>query len=237
MTPRDLFGMQEPMLAAPVVEKIQQQPVVTEASIMKSTVATRKRFLKKTEKSGMDLLFEDLYQILQAPIYSPLLDLLRSPLCPNIIVPKAYVSDVSGVDVVEVDSSEMEGADVSIPYDAWGQPWVEDQNGLCWSEEGLLVLQVKLFWRSLEELALNNNELEKWSVLKWIFRPTVWKHYQWDKTTGSSRCFPSHERDDPFSFHNCCIAARVDADGVREGVRRNTPADIIKAVEKVCTFD
>ena len=233
MTPRDTFVLQqEPLLPAPVVDG-----TVTEASIMKSTVATRKRFLKKTEKLGMDLLFEELYQILQAPIYSPLLDLLRLPLCPNIVVPSAYVSDVSGVAVVEVDSSEMEGADVAIPYEAWGQPWFEDRHGLNWSQNGLLLLQVKLFWRSLDELALSNNELEKWSVLKWIFRPMVWKHYVFDRKIGKSQCFPQHERDDPFSFHNCCIAARVLADVVREGVRRNVPAEIIKAVDKVCTFD
>jgi hypothetical protein len=89
----------------------------------------------------------------------------------------------------------------------------------------------------MEELALNNNEQEKWSVLRWIFRPAIWKHYVYDKRIGRSHCFEVHERDETFSFHNCCIAARVDEDTVREGVRRNIPVEVVKAVEKVCSFD
>ena len=60
MTPRDLFGVVEPM-PVPVVEETQRK-VITEASIKKSTRAKRKYFLKNVEKSGMDLLFEELYQ-------------------------------------------------------------------------------------------------------------------------------------------------------------------------------
>ena len=54
---------------------------------------------------------------------------------------------------------------------------------------------------------------------------------------GKSQCFEVHERDDPFSFHNCCMSACMDGDVIQEGVRRNIPEHLIKAVDKVCKFD
>lgn len=83
--------------------------------------------------------------------------------------------------------------------------------------EKLPFTQVRVFWRSMEELVLNNNEQEKLSVRpKWIFRPARYKRYIYDKRIGRSHCLEVHEREEPFTFHNCCIAARVDEEGVRE---------------------
>lgn len=188
------------------------------------TAKVEKYLAAKYEQSGNGLLFDDLFTLLKGPIFA----------IANF--PKQFSSDIRGVDVVEVDDDEI-AQSVAVPYEAWNEPWVEDRHALGWSFEGLLFLQVRLFWRSLEELGLNNNELEKWSALRWILRPAIWKHFVWDKKLNKSHCFPVHERDDPFSFHNCCIAARMDEDEIRAGVRRNVSAEIIKAVEKVCTFD
>lgn len=171
-------------------------------------------------------------------LFQDLLEYLKSPLLPEKVkLPTEFASDVGRVAVIEDDDEESRIDLTPTPYEAWGEAWVSDVNGHKWSREGLLFTQVRLFWRSLEELTLINNEQEKWSVLRWLFRPAYWKHYVYDQRIGRSRCFEVHERDEPFSFHNCCIAARMDADVVREGVRRNIPADVIKAVERVCSFD
>lgn len=222
-------------------ENIQKRPYrhhpVTAEKFEKSVVKKRKTLVENLENSGTLILFEEVFEILKAPIYSALYELLKAPLCPNVYVPSEYRSDVKGVAVIDEMDGDEAAVGIQIPYVPWGQPWFEDNKGLPWSKDGLLCLQIKLFWRSLDELALSNNELEKWSVLRWIFRPTIWKHYIYKKEEGKSVCFPNHERDDPFSFHNCCIAARMLADVVRDGVRRNVSAEVIKAVDKVCTFD
>lgn len=123
-----------------------------------------------------------------------------------------------------------------IAYEAWGEPWIEDRNGFSTSFEGIGHLQKLVFWESLEEMGLINNELEKWSVLKWVFTPAIRKLYIFDRRINRSHCLPWHERDHPFSFHNCCIAARVDEEDIRNGFRRNVPAEIIQAVERVCAY-
>jgi hypothetical protein len=82
-------------------------------------------------------------------------------------------------------------------------------------------------------LALSNNEHEKWSVLKWMYRPAIWRYYVWDRRIQRSHALLVHETDEPFTFHNCCIAARMDEDVIREGVRRHCPADLIEAVARV----
>lgn len=196
-----------------------------------SQAAKRAKLARHLEKSNNLVLFDELLDYLKAPLLKH-----------NVDLDATYASDVGTVEVIEVDEdgeSRTQEADdaVVIPYEAWGNDWVTDSNGLTWSKEGLLFTQVRLFWRSMEELALNNNEQEKWSVLRWIFRPAIWKHYVFDKSIGKSHCLEVHERDETFSFHNCCIAARVDGDVVREGVRRNIPVEVFKAVERVCTFD
>src|SRR5574338_1605141 len=171
-------------------------------------------------------------------LFDELLDYLKAPLLKQAELPEEYSSDIGKVVVAEEDEDEeSRAASVQVPYDPWGNAWVVDRHGLGWSHAGLVYTQVRLFWRSMEELALSNNEQEKWSVLRWIFRPAIWKYYVYNKLSGTSRCLEVHERDEPFSFHNCCIAARMDEDAVREGVRRNVPAEVVKAVEKVCKFD
>ncbi len=189
-----------------------------------SQEAKRAKLVRHLEQSNNLVLFDEM------------LDYLKVPLLRNTQLPTEYASDVGKVAVVE-DDEEASAETVQIPYEAWGDVWVTDAKGHHWSKEGLLFTQVRLFWRSMEELALSNNAQEKWSVLRWIFRPAIWKHYVYDKRIGKSHCFEVHERDEPFTFHNCCIAAIMDAEVVREGVRRNVPAEVIKAVERVCKFD
>ena len=222
LTNFDLFGH-------PVVVPNTSNPPVRRRVV--SEEAKRAKLIRHLEQNNNFLLFEEL------------LDFLKAPLLTAAKLPNEYASDVGQVAVVEEEDrskaeiEEARAATIEIPYEPWGESWVVDAKGLHWSREALLFTQVRLFWRSMEELALNNNEQEKWSVLRWIFRPAIWKHYVYDKRIGKSHCMEVHERDEPFSFHNCCIAARVDGDVVREGVRRNIPVEVIKAVEKVCSFD
>ena len=222
LTNFDLFG--HPVVVPPVSNPPVRRRVVSEE-------AKRAKLIRHFEKTN------------NLPLFEELLDFLKAPLLTAARLPKEYASDVGQVAVVEEEDrskaeiEEARAATIEIPYEPWGESWVVDAKGLHWSREALLFTQVRLFWRSMEELALNNNEQEKWSVLRWIFRPAIWKHYVYDKRIGRSHCFEVHERDETFSFHNCCIAARVDEDTVREGVRRNIPAEVGKADEKVCKFD
>ena len=220
LTDFDLFG--HPVASSQAID-----PPVRRRSV--SQAAKRAKLARHLEQSNNLVLFDEL------------LDFLKAPLLKNTVeLDATFASDVGTVAVIEADEdgcSQDADEAIAIPYEAWGTAWVKDANGLAWSKEGLLFTQVRLFWRSMEELALNNNEQEKWSVLRWIFRPAIWKHYVYDKRIGKSHCMEVHERDEPFSFHNCCIAARVDEDTVREGVRRNIPVEVVKAVEKVCSFD
>lgn len=219
LTDFDLFGHP---VASP-------QPVSNSTPVRRRVVsqeAKRAKLVRHLAESSNLMLFDEL------------LDFLKAPLLKHVDLPAEYASDIAKVAVVEVEDDEDTRADAAvIPYDAWGDAWVTDAKNLNWSKEALLFTQVRLFWRSMEELSLSNNEQEKWSVLRWIFRPAIWKHYVYDKRIGKSHCLEVHERDEPFGFHNCCIAARMDEDAVREGVRRNVPAEVIKAVEKVCKFD
>lgn len=210
-------------------------PIVVE-SIQSTTPPVRRVVSPSAKRAKLARLLENSNNLL---LFDELLDFLKAPLLKQVSVEAEFASDVGSVAVIEVDEegSTDRDVDIAIPYVPWGSAWVDDANGLSWSKDGLLFTQVRLLWRSMEELALNNNEQEKWSVLRWIFRPAIWKHYVYDKSIGKSHCLEVHERDETFSYHNCCIAARVDADVVREGVRRNIPAEVVKAVEKVCTFD
>ena len=195
------------------------------------------RIRKVSQEAKRAKLIRHLEESTNLMLFDELLDFLKAPLLKNCQLPHEYQSDIGKVAVLEDDDDEVGNAmAIAIPYESWGEAWVTDKTGLNWSTEGLLFTQVRLFWRSMEELALSHNEQEKWSVLRWIFRPAIWKHYVYDKRVGKSHCLEVHERDEPFSFHNCCIAARMDEDSVREGVRRNVPVEIVKAVEKVCSF-
>jgi len=220
LTDFDLFG--HPVASSQAIDPPVRRRAVSQA-------AKRAKLARHLEQSNNLVLFDELLYFLKAPLLKNTVELDAT-----------FASDVDTVAVIEADEdgcSQDADEAIAIPNEAWGTAWVKDANGLAWSKEGLLFTQVRLFWRSMEELALNNNEQEKWSVLRWIFRPAIWKHYVYDKRIGKSHCMEVHERDEPFSFHNCCIAARVDGDVVREGVRRNIPVEVIKAVEKVCSFD
>lgn len=173
-------------------------------------------------------------------LFDELAEYLRQPL-----IARAAWSDEMGRSdrfdvplVTETEDQEAESGDTAtdIPYESWGKPWVVDDNGLSWSAEAVQHLQIQLLWESLEEMALTNNELEKWNVLKWIFMPAIRKYYVWSKALGKSRVFELHERDHPFSFHNCCMAARADEDLIRDTFRRYLDPEALNAVLKVCTF-
>ena len=201
------------------------KPVPARSRAVVSQEMKQKRLIRKLESNL--LLFPDLLETLSRPIFV------------NAMFPAEFMSDIGNVAVPDEDVADDEeaAASVNIPYEAWGDAWITDDKDLKWSMESMLFLQIRLFWRSMEELALNNNAQEKWSVLRWIFRPAIWKYFMYNQRIGKSRCLDVHENDEPFGFHNCCIAARMDEDAVREGVRRNMPADIIKAVEAVCRFN
>ena len=215
----DLFGH-------PVVNPQSQAASIPVRRRIVSEEAKRAKLIRHLEASSNLVLFDEL------------LDFLKAPLLKNVELPTEYASDIGKVAVIEFDDDEDSRDNaVAMPYEAWGEAWVVDDKEFGWSQEGLLFTQVRLFWRSMEELTLADNEQDKWSVLKWIFRPAIWKHYVYDKSVGKSHCKEVHENDEPFGFHNCCLAARLDEDLVREGVRRNIPVDVIKAVEKVCSFN
>ena len=134
------------------------------------------------------------------------------------------------------DSFTQESQDNEIPYEPWGEAWVTDRHGLNWSKEGINFMQIRMLWRAFEELSLHNNAEEKWSSLLWIFRPAIWKHYVWEEKKQTSQVDTFHERDHPFSYHNCCIAARVDGEILREQIKKHVPKHLLERIEKVCTF-
>jgi hypothetical protein len=214
----DLFGEPMPDLRPSQVVSSQHRRTV-------SPEAKRKQALRRYEESQNLLLFEEILDFLRAPLLS------GSALSPQILSDRAEVALVPETG----DEANCE-IDPDIPYESWGGVWVQDRHNLKWSRKGILFLQNQVFWESLEELSLHNNEYEKWSVLKWIFSPALIKQYIFDERIAKSHCLITHERDHPFSFHNCCIAARLDENQVRDGVRRNIPAEIYEAVNKVVTY-
>ena len=214
----DLFGNPLPDLRA-------SPPVPAQHRRNVSPEAKRKLALRRFEGSPNLLLFEGI------------LDFLRAPLLAGTAFAPQILSDRAEVAVMPDAGEEVNGViDPDIPYVSWGDVWVEDCHNLRWSREGILFLQTQVFWESLEELSLHNNEHEKWSVLKWIFSPALVKQYIFDERIAKSHCLITHERDHPFSFHNCSIAARMDEEGIRDGVRRNIPVEIYEAVRKVVTY-
>jgi hypothetical protein len=154
--------------------------------------------------------------------------MLAKPIIASFAVPKANQSDKAGISFTEAER-ETEKCDMAIPYEPWGDAFIVDANDLGWSEEGLLFLRVRLFWESFDELALSNNEREKWDILKWIFKPVIRKQYTYGKPV-----VEWHQNDEFFSFHNCCLAVGMDEDVLRNGIVRNVDPEIIKAVMRVC---
>lgn len=173
------------------------------------------------------------------PLWDNLFQFLTEPLN---ITPDAELRHGDGgraVVPVEADvapQDDVEDVTPEIPYQAWGEPVVTDRHGLLWSDEGLEALRRRVWRESFEEMMLHNNEPEKWSVLKWIFRPAVWKYYVYQESAGSQSCLEIHEMDEPFGFYNCCLAVGVDPDEVRTMVRRKLPAELMKEIDRVCTF-
>lgn len=201
-----------------------------------------KRQARPSRKDPEVLRLKALQRELQNPtlqLFSELLEYLTRPIFTADFLPSEFRnSDRQHVVTTEETGDEApELVTDAIPYEAWGPAWVVDGNQLVWSAEGIQTLQNMLFWESMEEMTLHNNEHDKWSVLKWVFMPAIRKYYVFDRRIGASRCLKEHEREQTFSYANCAMAACMDADEVREGFRRNVPAEIIKAVEKVCKFD
>lgn len=191
-----------------------------------SIEAKRRKMLRRELANPTPMLFPEIMEYLASPVFS-------EKFLPN----EFRLSDRRIVNLLEETGDEVD-PDVAlvVPYHPWGTEWIEDSNGLKWSREGVQALQNFLFWESMEEMTLINNEHEKWSILKWVFLPAIRKYYVFDKRIGKSRCLEEHERDQTLSFHNCCMSACMDEEMVRAGFRRNLPAELIKAVEKVCTF-
>lgn len=156
---------------------------------------------------------------------------LVEPIAPRLhFVPAAYRSDKAYVALVGHELTD-EGCDADIPYEPWGSAWVVDANGLAWSAEAVQFLRIRVFWESLDELALKNNEREKWDVLKWMFKPVFRRLYVYGRPP-----VEWHENDEPFSFHNCCNAVGMDEEIIRDGMRRHVDPEIITAVERVCSY-
>ncbi|MDK9702379.1 MAG: hypothetical protein OEL20_04515 [Sulfuritalea sp.] len=165
------------------------------------------------------------------------LEYLQTPLLSREGIPEEYRSDRSEVQVnYELADDDATFVEPEIQRVPWGATWIASENAGEWSEEALRTLQVLVFWESMEELTLVENQLEKWSVLKWIFMPAVRKYYVWSQKLGRSRCLEMHENEYAFSFHLCCMAARMNEDEIREGVIRNIHPELHKAVTRVCTF-
>jgi hypothetical protein len=117
-----------------------------------------------------------------------------------------------------------------------GDPWVVSHEQCPWHRDEITLIQCKLYHQSLLELTLSDNENEKWDVLKWIFAPAVTKRYIYDERIGRSHCLTLHEYDHPFSFRNCCIAARRDEDEWRDIVRANIGPSIFEAICKIVKY-
>lgn len=199
------------------------QPLVVQAPLIhqprprrKDPEALRLKALRNELKNPTLLLFDEVLEFLRKPILS-ITD-----------IPQEYRSDRASVEPAKGEIDEVIGPDIA--YQPWGDVWIEDKNGLSWSADGIHHLQKLLFWESMEEMALINNELEKWSVLKWVFRPAIRKYYVWSKKLGRSRGFQEHERDDTFSFHNCSMAVCMKEDVIRDGFSRNLPVELIQQV-------
>lgn len=171
----------------------------------------------------------------QLDLFEQALEALKGQMLLSFDMPD-FVSDCRGVTPAAEEEGEAIEATPEIPYVSWGKPWFADRSGMVWSGEALVYLAQRLLWRSLEELALTDNEHDKWSCLKWIFKPALRKEYVYDKKLGRSQVFTVHENDEPFSFHNCCLLTGMDEDEIRQGVRRVLPAVVVEAVEQVCKY-
>ena len=117
------------------------------------------------------------------------------------------------------------------PEASWGSVWVTDRHGFEWSKAGCIQMQHMLLQRSIELLTLIGFPKDKFDVLRWVFAPAVrqvyYAHHSGRIITGKV-----HQRDEPFSFHNCCIASAMNADTLREGIERNLPKVLVDCVQQ-----
>lgn len=163
-------------------------------------------------------------------LFDEVLAYLRQPLFT--LGREARKSDWVGVAEEEPENEAADPWERAIPCEPWGEPWVTDKQGHAYSTDAIAFLMAKIFWSSMDEMSGVENGEQKLDVLKWVFKPSVRKTYVYDARIGKSHCLQWHERDETFSFHNCCMAARVDEEEIRNGFRRNIPAEIIQAVER-----
>jgi len=127
------------------------------------------------------------------------------------------------------DDTEL---DVDIPCSLLGEAFLSTHDGkLSWSSEGIMELQVLLLRESIAELGLKNNDLDRASVLRWIFRPAAYQIWNM-LPDGRYVSEDFNEEKDPFSFHNCCIASGNDEDDLREGIRTCLISEV-EAVERL----
>jgi hypothetical protein len=220
--PHDLFGH-------PIAEVSVTAPRITHH---KSTLEEKRtRYLRLIEsKAKTERLIARLEGGLNVPMFTDLLDFLKAPLLGS-----SGQFHREEVQTLAETGEEVDGINSDIPYEPWGAPWIES-HGLKWSQAGVNHLQIQVFWESLEELALLNNEHEKWSVLKWVFMPLRRKLYMYDQRINRSHCLEIHQRDETFSYRNCSMAAKVDGDELREMLRHRLPAELLEAIKKVVTF-
>jgi hypothetical protein len=132
-----------------------------------------------------------------------------------------------------------------------------------WSLEGCRLLQYVVGWESLMSLGTRINERKlnevaeqpiesraeffgnlldafwapRKAVIKWMLTPAIRKRYIYDKRLGRSHELITHENDEPFSFHNCCLALGADEDILRDGVRRTIPLEIIQEIEDLVRYE
>ena len=119
LTDFDLFGHP---VAAPQVVTPPRRRVVSQA-------AKRAKLARHLENSNNLVLFDELLDFLKAPLLKQQIDMDAT-----------FASDVGTVGVIEVDedgSTQDSDEAIVIPYEAWGESWVTDSNGLSWSKEGL----------------------------------------------------------------------------------------------------
>ncbi len=207
--------------------------VPQETSDENATTSTRSKQRKPSKKKKADH---------PGQLELDLAVLLKTPILSALSFPKGGSSagrKRTALEKAECDSSagatQEEGLEIyglpDIPYEPWGPAWVTDSAGYGWSMAAVHYFQIQLFWDSLEELTLSNNEREKWDVLKWIFKPAIRRFYVFGKPP-----VVWHENDEAFSFHNVCMTVRVDEDVIRDGIRRAANPEIMKAIDRVFAY-
>jgi hypothetical protein len=139
--------------------------------------------------------------------------------------------EVRAVDERLDDDDAAKFAAVDIEYEPWESAWVVDQHGLRWSRAAVVFLQHKLLVRSLEILGLAGYAKDKYDILRWAFAPPF-RNVYFTGDHGELVIRKAHQRDEPFSFHNCAIAAAMDADAIRDGLERNLPEVLVRSIRE-----